>query len=160
MYPYVQQRKILKVFFSTQLNRIDALSMFNNVMDVNHYGDMANPNVLTDYYARRHTQQYRSNFLALAEVFHYTNNDKKAVDLLDKSMQVMPVDVVFDFGEIFGWMQLTTLLDNKINNQIFEEFQPKASGNLYEFVQLYFKCKSSKKGAELGNKLMNQYESI
>ena len=39
---------------------------------------MNDPNVLTDYYARRHTQQYRSTFLLLAEQFIANKDYKKA----------------------------------------------------------------------------------
>ena len=41
--------------------------MYNNLMNVYVYGDMENPNVLTDYYTRRHTSQYRLHFASLAD---------------------------------------------------------------------------------------------
>ena len=43
--------------------------MYNNLMNVYTYGAMNNPDVLTDYYTRRHTSQYRLHFATLAD--HY-----------------------------------------------------------------------------------------
>ncbi len=43
--------------------------MYNNLMNVYKYGEMNNPKVLTDYYTRRHTSQYRLHFASLADHF-------------------------------------------------------------------------------------------
>jgi hypothetical protein len=43
--------------------------MFTHLMETYHYGKMYDPNVLTDYYARRQTVQFRTMFAQLAE--HY-----------------------------------------------------------------------------------------
>ena len=47
--------------------RFNADKMYNNLMENYSFGAMNNPNVLTDYYARRHTAQYRLHFYSLAE---------------------------------------------------------------------------------------------
>lgn len=46
---------------------IDADDMYENLMTKYSYGEMNNPDVLTDYYTRRHTSQYRTQFATLAE---------------------------------------------------------------------------------------------
>ena len=65
---------------------IDADKMFKNLTEVYSYGDLKNPDVLTDYYARRHTTQYRQCFLQLAEEFYFKG--KKAEDSLSAANTV------------------------------------------------------------------------
>ncbi|MFN5984211.1 MAG: hypothetical protein ACK479_12155, partial [Fluviicola sp.] len=48
---------------------VNAEKMYKNLMEVYQFGDLKNPNVLTDYYARRQTQQFRSMFAQLAEYY-------------------------------------------------------------------------------------------
>ena len=43
--------------------------MYENLMKTYSFGEMNNEKVLTDYYARRHTAQYRSHFLQLSKDF-------------------------------------------------------------------------------------------
>lgn len=141
----------------------DRNEMYRTISSVFQYGDMANPDVLTDYYARRHTTQFRANFLILAEQFFLQNNTKKAISLLDRSLAVMPIETVIDFGEVNACDPMNMLTYNQ-NNRAYlygdQEIRAKCSGNLNEHVQLYYLCKANKKGAELGNKLLDQYETI
>jgi hypothetical protein len=71
---------------------------------------MDNPDVLTDYYTRRHTKQYRAHFFSLAEEFmmkvfegnkgvpltpsEVAECKKKTIALLHKSLEVMPADFI------------------------------------------------------------------
>jgi MFS family permease len=43
--------------------------MYKHLMETYHYGAMSNPDVLTDYYARRQTVQFRTMFAQLAEYY-------------------------------------------------------------------------------------------
>ena len=141
----------------------DRNEMFRTISSVFQYGDMANPDVLTDYYARRHTTQFRANFLILAEQFYLQKNTKKAIALLDQSLQVMPLETVLDFGEVNACDPMNMLTYNQNNRSYLyadQEIRAKCSGNLNEHVQLYYLCKATKKGALLGNKLMDQYETV
>lgn len=112
--------------------------MYDNLMKTYNYGKM-NQGALTDYYARRHTVQYRNNFIRLAELYLNsvennnqqiksfetyianpaipaqqkdslrteiakmqdinTKNKTKAEKLLDKCLEVMPIEMVLDYGE-------------------------------------------------------------
>jgi hypothetical protein len=123
---------------------------------------MNDPKVLTDYYARRHTQQYRSNFLLLAEQFIAKKDFKKAIFLLDKSLELMPLENVLDFGEVNQCDPFTSL---KINSSHLnysyqgEEANAKCSGSLHEYVQLYLLAGNKKKATDLGLKLMANYFS-
>jgi len=68
--------------------------MYDNLMNKYSYGMMNNPDVLTDYYTRRHTAQYRLHFLTLAEEFvskafnAEQNNDQ--LDMLGDAVLNMP----------------------------------------------------------------------
>ncbi len=141
----------------------DLSKMYKNITQTYEYGKMNDPKVLTDYYARRHTQQYRSNFLLLAEQFIAKKNFKKAISLLDKSLEIMPVETVLDFGEVNECDPFTSL---KINSDHLdytyqgEASRAKCSGSLHEYVQLYFLAGDKKKATDLGMKLMANYESI
>lgn len=59
-----------------EVSQVAADEMYENLMKNYKYGEMANPDVLTDYYARRHTAQYRLHFATLAE--YYTNKVMQA----------------------------------------------------------------------------------
>ncbi|MDX1652263.1 MAG: DUF2723 domain-containing protein [Brumimicrobium sp.] len=102
--------------------------MFKNVMEVYDYGSLNEEGVLVDYYVRRHTDQYRNNFVDLAN--KYANEYRKSMnDFLrsqsdslapksnpedaqfyaDKveeivlySLEQLPIDKIFDFGEPRG----------------------------------------------------------
>lgn len=52
-------------------SQVAADEMYENLMKNYSFGKTYDPNVLTDYYARRHTAQYRLHFATLAE--YYTN---------------------------------------------------------------------------------------
>lgn len=137
--------------------------MYKHMTKTYSWGDMKNPKVLTDYYARRHTQQYRVNFLLLAEQLYNKKDYKKANEVLDMSMAVMPLETVLDFGEVNQYDGMSSL---KINSSHLsfkyqgQDIRAKSSGVLHEFVQLYFMLGEKKKATELGMKLMKNYETI
>lgn len=142
--------------------------MYKNLTQTYHYGKMNAKGILTDYYARRHTIQYRVNFLLLAEQFLNIGNKKRAVELLDFSLAKMPMENVIDVGEVNGFDRMSSLTINaphqsfeytKPNGQV-DEIQPMCSGTLHEYVQLYYLAGDKKKAEKLGLKLMGNYESI
>jgi hypothetical protein len=137
--------------------------MYKNITQTYEYGKMNDPKVLTDYYARRHTQQYRSNFLLLAEQFIAKKDFKKAIFLLDRSLELMPLENVLDFGEVNQCDPFTALKINSAHLDYMyqgQESRAKCSGSLHEYVQLYFLAGNKKKATDLGLKLMANYESI
>jgi hypothetical protein len=50
-------------------NPIDKEKMYKNLTKVYDFGKMNKKGVLTDYYTRRHTSQYRDQFIRLAEAY-------------------------------------------------------------------------------------------
>ena len=58
--------------------RFDADKMYANLMKNYSFGQMNKANVLTDYYARRHTSQFRTQFYSLAEYYiQLAENEEK-----------------------------------------------------------------------------------
>jgi hypothetical protein len=164
--------------------------MYENLMNTYEYGAMNDPKVLTDYYARRHTAQYRSHFSRLAEDYllevvraeqererikmmkqmgadeatipqpRYTDKDiaeakKKAISLLNKSLEVMPADVVIDYGE--SNPNSDPRRDYEFNGTTLKSY---TDGILHEYVQLYFQAGAKKEAVKLGLVVAEQLESI
>ena len=169
-------------------------NMYTNLMSKYKFGAMDNPKVLTDYYTRRHTSQYRLYFASLADDYlmraerekqqremNLRNSDllrkngqtaqadklvaslngvdkviadykMKAVNLIQRSLKVMPANVVLDYGE-------PTPVRNKYNNGGVQT-DGYSDGVLHDYVGLLFKA-GDKKGAEnLGATVASQLESI
>jgi hypothetical protein len=164
--------------------------MYEHLMKTYAYGKMDDPKVLTDYYARRHTAQYRSHFSRLAEDYllevvraeqererikmmqemgadeqsipkpRYTDKDiadakRKAISLLNKSLEVMPADVVIDYGE--PQPNNDPRRDYEFNGSTLKSY---TDGILHEYVQLYFQAGAKKEAVELGLIVAEQLESI
>jgi hypothetical protein len=124
---------------------------------------MANPHVLTDYYARRHTVQYRSNFLLLAEQLLNRKQTAKAISVLDYSLKLMPLERVLDFGEVNPCDPFMSMKFNEKHveyNYQGQAVRAKCSGSLHEYVQLYFLAGQKQKAEALGAKLLANYKSI
>ena len=152
--PCPPEKPLLK---NEKQNFFNVEKMYSKLMKEYEFGDMANPDVLTDYYARRHTSHYRTDFLLLAEQLYYEGDNKRAIKALDRSLKLIPVETVIDFGEITGNDPITSLDYNRIRNN---SYSPRMSGCLYEYVQLYALLGETKKATDLGKKLLNIYNSV
>jgi hypothetical protein len=170
--------------------------MFKHIMETYQYGKMNDPDVLTDYYARRQTVQFRTMFAQLAE--HYVieaeqmemsreqygpmlknlrasgqarvadslENSfkgtmgmtveqlrKKAAQVIHKSLEVMPANIVLDYGE----MPSPAGSIKDANGMEYQQFQ---DGVLQDYVGLLYRA-GDKAGAEkLGAEVARQLESI
>jgi tetratricopeptide (TPR) repeat protein len=142
---------------------MDVDQMEKNMLETYIFGDMANPNVLTDYYARRHTIQYRANFLLLAEQLYALGRKNEAIKVLDRSMQIMPEETVIDYGDINPVDPFNSLNYNKAHNQFMfqgQDIRPLNAGILHEFVQLYYLLGQTKKAEALGQKILENYQTV
>ncbi|MCE2712627.1 MAG: hypothetical protein LW688_08815 [Cryomorphaceae bacterium] len=188
---YVKQNGM--VFELSPLNDMTmryAEEMYPNLISKYTYGEMSNPDVLTDYYARRHTAQYRLHFATLADDFlakadqadrqiesnsdymkqvpaaqvaelEIMNKDlesksksyrEKARKLVERSLQVMPVEVVIDHGEP------SQSREKYANGGV--DYPAYSDGIVHDYVGMLYRA-GDKKGAEqLGNKVAEQLESI
>lgn len=164
--------------------------MYQNMMKNYSYGEMKNPDVLTDYYTRRHTTQYRQHFLDLAEDYlrkamqgeedfkrkkmmegvdpeaaarfktsltekQIKDYKQRAINLVNRSLEVMPAEVVIDYGEP---------QDNRVPDENYElngrTIRAYKDGNLHSYVGVLYMA-GDKKGAEkLGLTVADQLESI
>jgi hypothetical protein len=136
--------------------------MYNNMIKNYAYGDMKNPEVLTDYYARRHVYQYRVNFLLLAEQLYLKGDKKKATEVLDFAVKTIPTHVI-DFGEVNQYDGMSSLKINASNMSYKHQGQDvraQNSGVLHEYVQLYLMLGEYQKAEKLGMDIMRTYESV
>lgn len=170
--------------------------MYKHLMETYHFGKMSNPDVLTDYYARRQTVQFRTMFAQLAEYYvmeaeqmelskeqygpmlsklrasgqgrvadslensfkgtlGMTTSElrKRAANLIHKSLEVMPANVVLDYGE-------RPTGAGGIKDANGAEYQQFQDGVLHDYVGLLYRA-GDKAGAEkLGAEVARQLESI
>ena len=173
---------------------INTDKMYKHLMETYNYGLMNKPGVLTDYYTRRHTRQYRTHFEVLAESYLrlgeeaeqvksrgtsfidmirmqgqealanrtlniYNNADslmqtsnKKAIEVIERSLAVMPIDLVFDHGE--------PNTGNDVYNYNGIQVRSMTDGSLHNYVNILFRAGAKKRANEVGMELAGQLESI
>lgn len=192
---YVKQNGM--AFELSPLNQMEnrySDKMYNNLMSLYNFGAMNNPDVLTDYYTRRHTAQYRLHFASLADDYlsrvdremqirenklaninmlrkngqtaqaneleatlkggegKSSEYKKKAANLINRSLEVMPPEIVIDYGEpqagrgkySNGGVSLTAYSD----------------GVLHDYVGILYKAGDKKAAEKLGQTVADQLESI
>jgi hypothetical protein len=170
--------------------------MYDNLMHQYVYGDLANKNVLTDYYARRNTTIYRQQFGQLANYFvTKASNEKRAIDfytpallnqmrnggqakqadsiaktlidakkriadynskaiqLIKRSLEVMPAEVVLDYGEQPNRSRVIKGSDGS-EQPMYED------GNLHQYVTILYRAGAKAEAEKLGKVIANQLESI
>ena len=66
---------------------VDADEMYSNLLTKFHFGKMDQAGVLTDYYARRHTTQYRQAFEALAD--SYLRSAEEAIQIKSRGQAMI-----------------------------------------------------------------------
>lgn len=174
---------------SMKAGRVNVDHMYANLMENYDFGAMNNPTVLTDYYARRHTSQYRRQFYDLAQEYlrmALTAEDEikraemmrelqpeaviqepsatpeqikeykeKAINLIKRSLDKMPPEIVIDYGE------------PNVNPSRGAEYAWNGStlpaytdGILHEYVYILYLAGDKKGAEELGMKVADQLESI
>ncbi len=169
--------------------------MYNNMMSLYTFGAMNNADVLTDYYTRRHTSQYRLHFASLADDYlmradqeeqmrenkkmnikmlrqngenakanefeaslkgvdaKIAGYKKKAANLLNRSLEVMPASIVIDYGEPTANGR-ETYTNGGISLNSFSD------GILHDYVRMLYKAGDKKAAEELGEIVAKQLESI
>ncbi len=168
--------------------RMNNEKMYQNLMEVYRYGQMNNPDVLTDYYTRRHTSQYRLHFLTLAEDYlrksiqaEETNKrlsmykssnmplpanmpearsekeikkmKERSIKLLKRSLEVMPAEIVIDYGEPTASYRDTYNVEGKT-------LPGYDDGILHDYVQLLYASGDIETAEKLGKIVASQLESI
>jgi hypothetical protein len=178
-----------------EMNNRYADEMYDNLMKNYVFGAMNNPDVLTDYYTRRHTSQYRLHFASLADdyLMRADNEDqmrkqklknidilrkngqtaqanqldaslkgvdekiatykKKAKALINRSLNVMPADVVIDYGEPQMDGRKEYMLDGV-------QIPSYGDGILHDYVGLLYRAGDKNSAEMLGQTVADQLESI
>ncbi|MFN5634485.1 MAG: DUF2723 domain-containing protein [Flavobacteriia bacterium] len=183
---------------SDKMNRYNEDKMYKNLMETYHYGAMSNPDVITDYYTRRHTVQFRLHFASLAnyylekvemeqreasninlyrkagrvkeadslvKLFELKYNGpiskltqraegyrSRARKLISRSLEVMPAEIVIDYGE----PQETR--EEYRNGGL--KFNAWSDGILHEYVTILLRAGDSKGAEKLATVIAGQLESI
>jgi hypothetical protein len=193
---YIKQNGVAYVFtpINDRRNRFDDEVMYANLMKKYDFGHMSNPSVLTDYYARRHTSQYRFQFMALAqhyltlveeeEVFYKNPTESaefyrrsgedaklkflldgqasaktriqgykdKAKNLLNRSLEVMPLSTVIDGGEPNPSRE--SYKDGDRERQSFQD------GVIQDYIELFYQAGDVKSAEKYGKQIAQQVESV
>jgi hypothetical protein len=192
---YVQQNGVAYEFTPVQeRNPINKTKMLENLTKRYSFGKMNQKGVLSDYYTRRHTSQYRDEFTRLADAYLseadeiesnkniypnqismlrqmgktksadslqniYQNADKTikankafAAKLIRRSLEVMPIERVIDYGEP------TPGRENYDNGGT--SFTAYTDGTLHDYVGILFRAGTKKEGEALATKLADELESI
>jgi tetratricopeptide (TPR) repeat protein len=101
--------------------------------------------------------------LLLAEQLYALGRKNEAIKVLDRAMQIMPEETVMDYGDINPVDPFNSLNYNKAHNQFMyqgQDIRPLNAGILHEFVQLYYLLGQDQKAAALGQKLLENYQSV
>ncbi|MEX2483013.1 MAG: DUF2723 domain-containing protein [Brumimicrobium sp.] len=144
--------------------------MYKNVMETYDYANLHEESVLVDYYVRRHTDQYRNNFIELASKYvnEYRAASKNNVDSLnddsnkdadfyaDKveeiiqySLEKLPIDKVYDFGE-----------PRAIGRRLPNGRQIHTDGVLPEFINALYEVGKTETGNKLAKEYLGQLETM
>jgi hypothetical protein len=192
---YIKQNGMAYVLtpVKNRRNRFDDEVMYNNLMKRYDFGDMKNPSVLTDYYARRHTSQYRYQFMTLAQHYltlveeeesFYKNPESaeyykrsgeeirakflvdgkansaqrikeyktKAISLLKRSLEVMPIETVIDGGEPNESRE--TYKDGNREKKSFQD------GVLQDYMELFYAAGDKESAEKYGLSVAKKVESV
>ena len=122
---YLKKQGVGYEFTPLPGNNLNIEKTYANLMKNYSFGNMADPTVITDYYARRHTSDYRKLFLTLANALAERQDTLRATKVLDRSLKIMPADVVLGFGDdLYGQ---PTLRDNYVSYAAFIYLQPNSN---------------------------------
>jgi hypothetical protein len=174
---------------------IDKEKMLENLTKVYNFGLMNKKGVLSDYYTRRHTSQYRDHFSRLADAFlreaeelktnksiypaqismlrqsgskqsadslqeilngadkKIAENKKFAIKLINRSLEVMPIANVIDYGEP---------TPSRENYEVGPgmSYPAYTDGTLHDYVGVLYRAGNKKRGEQVATEVATQIESI
>lgn len=144
--------------------------MYQNIMELYHYGNLGEEGVLVDYYTRRHTDQYRNNFADLATKYlakyrmakdgnfsdstmrggkDATYYADKVEEIINYSLTVLPMDRVLDFGEPRG-----------IGQQLSTGDEISTDGSIPEHIRALYEVGKTERANEVAFEYMKQLETF
>ena len=152
--------------------------LHKNITDLYDYGNLKEEGVLVDYYVRRHTSQYRSSYLDLAMKYgreyekasqnsmfdqdtlqgEGAKNQNKAImkeaadkieEVIDHSLEYLPIHKVFDFGE-----------PRPVSQRLSNGSQIYSDGIIADYIAILFQVDKTEKGNELSEEYLDQLETM
>lgn len=147
--------------------------MFENIIEKYDYANLSADGVLVDYYVRRHTDQYRNSFIDLASGYaaaykraeqraqrdtsgntsrykeEMQQNADKVEEIIAFSLEKLPIDKVFDFGE-------PRAIGRRLPNgqQIFTD------GVMPEYIRVLYDVKKVDLANDLAEDYLKQLETM
>jgi hypothetical protein len=129
---------------------------YDNIMNKYDYGNLKTEGVLVDYYVRRHTAQYRSNFIELAAMYAQDYRTNPSTEIADKveeiiryGMDQLPMDRVLDMGE-----------PRPVGKRLPNGQQIYTDGRLADFVSILYQVDKVEEGNKLADEYLDQLETI
>jgi hypothetical protein len=146
--------------------------LYENIIEKYDYANLAQEGVLVDYYTRRHTDQYRNSFVDLASKYlsEYQNAkqqssfdsipgqaDQKSPEyyadriesILRYSLDKLPIDKVFDFGEPRG-----------VGSELTERDQVYIDGAMPDIIRILYEVGKTEYADQLSIEYMKQLETM
>lgn len=189
---YIKQNGMAFEFspLNSEQGSVNRERMYEHLMKTYEYGDLSNEKVLTDYYARRHTSQYRAHFLRLAEDYTFSalraeqERDRAAMmrkmggaemqiqepSLTDAQIKEYKKKAIALIKEsikvmpaelVFDYGEPTENTDPRKDYQLNERtFKAYNDGTLHEHVRILFMAGDIKAANEIGVVVADQLETI
>ncbi|MCB0475541.1 MAG: DUF2723 domain-containing protein [Flavobacteriaceae bacterium] len=86
------------------IGRIDTDTMYNNIKKWS-WRSSNDPKVYIDVESRKNSISYRNNLVRLAEAFIAENKPDKAEEVLDLSLEKMPIETYDHYGLVLGYIE-------------------------------------------------------
>lgn len=147
--------------------------MYENIINKYNYANLSEEGVLVDYYVRRHTDQYRNSFIDLASGYasayrsakskldrdtsgntsalkkSMQENAEKVAEVISYSLEKLPLDKVFDFGE-----------PRAIGRRLPNGQQIYTDGVMPEYIQILYDVDKKELANDLARKYLKQLETM
>ena len=147
--------------------------MYANIIEKYHYANLSEEGVLVDYYVRRHTDQYRNSFIDLASKYaaayasaksklqrdttgnadrfkdEMQMNAEKVAEVISYSLEKLPIDKVFDFGEPRG-----------IGKRLTNGTQISTDGVMPEYIKVLYDVGQNEMANNLAQEYLMQLETM
>lgn len=109
------------------MGHIDTESMYQKVLKWN-WDIMSNPNMYLDVESRKNSVTLRNNLIRLADVLISENQYKKAEQILDLSIEKMPIERYGHYGMVLGYIESYYMIEKpekarKIAELLIGKFQ-------------------------------------
>ncbi len=142
----------------SQMGRIDTDLLYHNFMEVYRYGNVADPEVYIDNFSRYNLNsiQVRGGFARLAEALVAEGDKERAVEVLDRGMEVLPFSKLPHGYQSFPYIDAYyTAGDEEKGDALTREFAHDITQKLY----YYFTFPDAKQNF-IYNEVVDQFQYL